>query len=236
MAVIDGATPKSPRQESDTARFLSAIVRALSVADYEELSPTGFLEECARQIERVGPFSRALDEMPSATVAVVSGYCQQVWRLGDPWIAIDGVVNSPRHEREEEIAGRRAARVREILGSGVSVADIKCEDLARQELMDDLRALSKWRNHPSGSGFGALDASEPSIDYLEIWSLPDGSAEVVLATDGYLSPAPTLMDAERELADRIRNDPLMISSPPATKGVMLNAESFDDRTYLRVEI
>jgi len=57
----------------------------------------------------------------------------------------------------------------------------------------------------------------------------------VLSTDGYPSPAPTLADAERELAAVLRDDPLRIDpARPGTKGRHPHATSFDDRAYLRL--
>jgi hypothetical protein len=65
--------------------------------------------------------------------------------------------------------------------------------------------------------------------------VPDGVREVVITTDGYPEPAPTLAEAERLLAERLARDPLMLE-PPETKGKRPAANSFDDRAYLRVAL
>lgn len=54
-----------------------------------------------------------------------------------------------------------------------------------------------------------------------------------MPTDGYLSPAASLAEAERELAESLARDPLRIGEHPSTKGLRPDANSFDDRTYLR---
>ena len=59
--------------------------------------------------------------------------------------------------------------------------------------------------------------------------------EVVLATDGYPTPAPTLTQAEAELAALLARDPLRIEkAAPGTKGRRPGHASYDDRAYVRL--
>lgn len=57
--------------------------------------------------------------------------------------------------------------------------------------------------------------------------------EVVIATDGYLRPAAALAAAERELAQVLSEDPLLIRLHHGFRPVARTAVSFDDRAYLR---
>ena len=70
---------------------------------------------------------------------------------------------------------------------------------------------------------------------IDVFDIPEG-AEVILATDGYCDPRPTLADSERAPAEAIGQDPLRIGPPPGTKAVKPGHISFDDRTYVRVKV
>jgi hypothetical protein len=99
-----------------------------------------------------------------------------------------------------------------------------------------LRALVGLRNRPDQRyGYGALDGQAVPDLFVEIMPVPDGVREVVITSDGYPTPAPTLAESERLLAERLARDPLMLD-PPETKGKRPAANSFDDRAYLRVAL
>ena len=70
--------------------------------------------------------------------------------------------------------------------------------------------------------------------FRETWTVQPGT-EVVLSTDGYPAPAPTLAQAEAELAELLIRDPLRIDrAHPGTKGRRPGQASFDDRAYVRL--
>ena len=70
---------------------------------------------------------------------------------------------------------------------------------------------------------------------IHVISVADAKG-IVLASDGYPVLKRTLAESERELERIINNDPLCINLYKATKGVMQGYKSFDDRTYIRIEI
>jgi hypothetical protein len=70
--------------------------------------------------------------------------------------------------------------------------------------------------------------------FVEVFPLDEEVLEVTLASDGYLSAAGRLGQAEDELAASLRADPMRIGAHPSTKGLAPDAISFDDRTYIRV--
>ena len=78
-----------------------------------------------------------------------------------------------------------------------------------------------------------LDGTVIPTRYIEVFALA-GVQEVVIASDGYLSAAPTLESAEQALALSLAEDPQRMTTNPGTKGVKPGAESFDDRTYIRL--
>jgi len=59
---------------------------------------------------------------------------------------------------------------------------------------------------------------------------------LVLATDGYPVLMPNLKDSEQALHQLLLEDPLCIGPLLGTKGMRPGNKSFDDRTYLKLEI
>lgn len=102
--------------------------------------------------------------------------------------------------------------------------------------MPILKAQNVLANTDSANplGFGVLDGRRVPPRYLEVFDLDESITEVVLASDGYLSAASTLKEAEADLAASLTSDPLRIGEHASTKAVGPGASSYDDRTYIRV--
>lgn len=172
-------------------------------------------------------------DAPCATFAVLCTARNQVWRVGDPWVMIDGHVVPARNVGERAIAQQRADLLQHQLEAGESISWLRASDPGRAAVMPLLRELDDLRNAPDGSGFGAIDGTHVPDVYIEVIDV-SGSVEVILATDGYPDPGPDLATSEARLRRRLASDPLMIANPPATKGVALDAMSFDDRAWARL--
>jgi glycerophosphoryl diester phosphodiesterase len=72
---------------------------------------------------------------------------------------------------------------------------------------------------------------------IHIVDVGDSVKEVILASDGYPDLYPTLQETERNLREIIAQDPMLVGvRHRSTKGVLKGAESFDDRTYLRIRL
>lgn len=235
-AVIDGATPKADpgSSEWDLEELLSCIVTSLQEVESEMGSLHDFVSILCRQGQASGVTQYARSELPAATIGVVNADRREVWRIGDPWVVIDGNVLAPNDKHERVLAKRRSEIISAALQRGLTVDELRKHDVGRQEILGDLRELNKLRNDSSGQGFGALDGLPVPSEYLESFSLEGSNHEVALLTDGYPFAHSSLAASEHALADRIGRDPLMIDEPPATKGTMWGQRSFDDRAYLRV--
>ena len=101
-------------------------------------------------------------------------------------------------------------------------------------MLDAQNALANRADSPYG--YGVVDGSAVPDRFVETLRLPDGACEVVLATDGYPQPLPTLAASELALEAILRDDPHMIRLHVSTKGVAPGHLSFDDRTYARVVV
>lgn len=66
--------------------------------------------------------------------------------------------------------------------------------------------------------------------------VPENVNYLSLASDGYSRIFSTLKETEDELERLLKIDPLCINENLGTKGRMEGNNSYDDRTYIKVEI
>lgn len=173
----------------------------------------------------------------AATVAAVLVGSRIVLRVGDPWVRIGQHVHAPTLLAEHSIAGARALLTEHALSTGVSVSELRRHDIGREAVLPLLRAAEELRNHPTSTwGYGAVDGGPIPKQFIEHWKLPDEVVEVTLASDGFPWLGADLASSERALAARLQRDPLMIEEAPATKASPSPEASFDDRTFLRIQV
>ena len=84
-------------------------------------------------------------------------------------------------------------------------------------------------------GYPMLDGTVVESRFLKTQKVAEGST-IVLATDGYPILKESLAESEKELARLLKEDPLCIFDYKSTKGLAEGCSSFDDRTYVRLEI
>jgi hypothetical protein len=119
--------------------------------------------------------------------------------------------------------------------NGASVDELLRDDPGRKLIRPIVEGQHAFRNLASSSplAFGAIDGHEVPERFIECCPVPDGPAEVVLVTDGYFTPAPSLAAAERQLREVLATDPLLIGEFASTKGWVPGSDSYDDRAYVR---
>lgn len=246
-AVIDGATDKSGRSYGDLTG--GALAARHVAAALERLGPE------AEAAAAVAAITAELDTMrahwnidpedrvaPSAVAVIFAVRARQVWRVGDSHLAWRAGGAWTRHVGEKAVdvaaASARAAYLTCLLEGGATVAELAAEDPGRAMILPILMRQSQLANsdaeHPFA--YGVLDGTAVPARFIETFTLPGDVEEVVMASDGYLDPAETLTGAEDELAVSLAGDPLRIGDRPATKGLAPGANSFDDRTYVRLQL
>lgn len=97
----------------------------------------------------------------------------------------------------------------------------------------------KFQNNPKAPHpyqYWVMDGYPVSDKGIAIVKIPRKTRQIVLASDGYPKLFPTLEKTEMELKSILDKDPLLMNEVMGTKGVRPGAESFDDRTYLRVDL
>ena len=174
---------------------------------------------------------------PTATIACYAIGRRELWRVGDASVRIGSWASTPHTALDVLASGTRAAYDRALIALGTPLAEIEVHDPGRDIVLPILRLQMRFQNDPADFaefGRGAIDGRHVPARFRETWTV-DAGTEIILATDGYPSPAPTLAQAEHELAEVLARDPLRIdTSAPGTKGRRPGQASFDDRAYVRL--
>ena len=228
-AVFDGETNKGAHVDPSPGR-LTAQACAKTVAGLE----SGFdpVEIVAALHEAV----RLLDAGPGAAAsgAVLDAAAGLVVRVGDVAVGVDGSFDMGSKPSDPIAAAARSALTAALSAQGASADELRADDPGRRMVMPLLLAQRVWRNVPDARwGFGVIDGTATPFELIDVFRVPDG-AEVVLASDGYADPRPTLAESEAVLSEALKRDPLCVTEMPSTKGIAAGAVSFDDRTYLRI--
>lgn len=231
VAVFDGETNKGattiPTPGRKAAQSLVCAVRDLPRSS----DPAEIVKHLQMAVAAVGGTGQSV----AAVGAVLDIRSRRLIRVGDVTVGISGEFHS-RHKLLDEIAAAcRAALLRSKLLDGCDPGELLADDPGRKMILPLLRASASWRNRPdSAYGFASLDGGTTPCEMIDVFDVAD-STEVIIATDGYCDPRPTLRESEEILAHSIQRDPLRLGPPPGTKGVLPGHASFDDRTYVRVK-
>ena len=236
VGVADGATSKPwDSSEAPLGREVARMVATVLARAGGHRSAAEAVATCTVAVANLHVAAGVVPGSASAaTFAVLNARSRQVWRVGDVQVLVDGVSVAPLATGERVVAAARALVLTERLMSGDNLAALSAKDPGREAVRPLLRALVGLRNRDlSGLGYGAIDGTTVPPGLIEVIELPAKECEVVLASDGYPTPAATLAESERLLRERLLADPLMIGDSPATKGLAPGRASFDDRAYVR---
>ncbi|WP_405749409.1 GNAT family N-acetyltransferase [Streptomyces sp. NBC_01411] len=242
LAVIDGATDKSGRSYGGMtggARAAGRVAVTLSSLPADTAPPDAVTRVTQGLADLRAKWDIPTDDpvAPSAVAAVHAPELDQVWRVGDVHIALrtgDTWTHHPAAKAIDDVlAGTRAAYLHCLLAAGHSANELAGADPGRALILPVLEQQGRLANRTCPYGYGVLDGTNVPTRYIEVFPLA-GVEEVVIASDGYLSAAPTLEAAEDALALSLAEDPLRMTTNSGTKGVKPGAQSFDDRTYIRL--
>lgn len=238
VGVVDGATAKewdSPRAPTG-ARIADCIAEVIG-ATADELPPAEVVRQATVAV--AGLHTRAgvsPGSASAATFAAVAIQRRQILRVGDAHVAVNGRRVEELATGELVVAKARALVLRQCLTAGMTLDELRRHDLGRDAIQPLLRALTGLRNIAVDGGYGAIDGRPVPDHFIELIALPDDPCEVTLATDGYPRIGQDLDETEKLLRERLAEDPLMIADPPATKGWMADADSYDDRSFVRLAL
>jgi glycerophosphoryl diester phosphodiesterase len=238
VAVLDGATDKSALRYDDmTGGRFAALVLAAAL---DELGAEADLTDCVKYLS-----ARLNDaimlacndepaDRPCAVAGIYSRRRRQLWRIGDVGLRIADRALLASKRIDVVTGSARAAMTAALLEDGVTPEQVRDSDPGRAFILPLLERQHVFANHlTSRWGYAALNGRPVPSHLLECYNVPAGT-DIVIASDGYPHPEGTLAAAELALASSLANDPFRVDEDYGTKGVAPDAESFDDRAYVRL--
>jgi len=127
------------------------------------------------------------------------------------------------------------------IAKGKTVQEILKEPDVGRAFIEPLRMGQKlFQNNPNAPEayqYWVMDGFPVSPEAgIVLHKIPKETNQIILASDGYPMLHSTLKNTEDALNSLVKNDPLLMAKYLSTKGVAIGAESFDDRTFLRIGI
>lgn len=238
VAVLDGATDKSGLRYDDMTGGRFAVLVLADALD--DLHADTDLTDCVKHLSvrlNAAIVLACGDEpadRPCAVAGIYSRSRRQLWRIGDVGLRIADRALLASKRIDVVTGSARAAMTAALLEDGVTPEQVRDSDPGRAFILPLLARQHVFVNHlTSPWGYAALNGRPVPSRLLERYDAPAGT-DVVIASDGYPRPEGTLAAAESELAASLANDPFRVGEDYGTKGVAPDAESFDDRAYVRL--
>ncbi len=236
VAVVDGmSSPLRVATEPPTgARFARTIGSAIAHLPPAR-TPSAAVADLTEAVAAIRPSHRG----PSgAVVAIVSLARREVWRVGDVHVRVGDRHLAGTKVVDEVGAGYRALVNHAALLGGASIEEIRATDPGLESLGPLLRGQEQFANRSGEFGYGVVDGTTVPAAHIEVVPVPSGAVDVVLASDGFLSAAPSLAVAEAELDLALAGDPACLGAElrGMGKAVAPGATHPDDRSYVRVRL
>lgn len=246
VAVIDGSTSKGTLDygEKKSGRIAMEIIREAIC----HLRPNCTIRDAANELSaKIDAYYLSHDIVKevqdhpenrlTASVVIYNVNRKEVWQIGDCPCMIDHALYENPKYWEQPIAQARALFLEKELAEGKTLRDLQQQDTGREYVLPLLRYSFIYQNnedHPA-YGYGVIDGFPIPNRYLRKHQAA-GARQIILSSDGYLHLFPTLSQSERYNSEMLTKDPLCIGQHKMTKGVMTDNLSFDDRTYIRIQI
>lgn len=243
-AVIDGATPKTSFRYpgGETPGHLAARLLAEAVSQLpDDIAATPCIDLLSQALhqEHVMPSDR-----PIASIVIYSVLRREVWMVGDCQFGYtDGLGTfhtvTGRKHIDRVLAEWRRDIITSYLSRGLMTArEIADHDPGRRIIQPFITHQVRYQNRDQHNPFcyAMLDGQPIPHRFIRVCHLPADVHTLVLATDGYPVLQPNLCDAEDTLQHLLSIDPLCIGPLLGTKGLHPCNASYDDRTYLKLQI
>lgn len=252
VAVIDGSTSKSqlPALPDGKSRGQVAMesVRSLLKEVKSTISMAEFCHQATEKLAAAYSLYYKVDILPHMRIhpedrfccsaIVYSSYWNEIWMIGDCQALVlnpgekDAVHLTNDKPYEAQLAQKRSEVLIAALEQGADRNELLQNDPGRKAILPLLVQSMKGQNseYPVIDGF-----TIPLEKVLKYDGFTHGS-QLVLASDGYPRLFPTLSETEAYLSKYLKQDPLCIGLHKATKGWRPGTDSFDDRTYIRIQL
>lgn len=175
-------------------------------------------------------------DKPAFAFVAYSKLRKQIWRVADPSFMIDGVDYSKHLKLDEIMSSARALFIEIALIKGVKPDDILKDDIGRNFIKPLINNGYLFGNNPNSEyGHGVINGETVPEKFIEIVNVIDAN-EIIMASDGYPKLFGTLKESEAFLKNVLSYDRLLYKEYKATKCMVENNISFDDRSYIRFQV
>ena len=238
-AVVDGSTAKikmAPGQESPGHLAMRLVCDAI-----EQLPATISMKEALPLLTQAIAEDTTYDAAhyrPTCSAVIYSQHHREVWFVGDcqaRWNSETHIFEKPVDHLLTDI---RCRAIRYYLEHGYTEEDIRKEDKGRAFIFDALCEQLHFQNDPNPYNpyrYPVIDGQTIDPEKVPVLSVGD-TRELILASDGYPEVFNTLDQTEKALEEMLEKDPLCINENPSSKCLVEGNRSFDDRTYLRLDL
>lgn len=254
VVVVDGATSKTGRlyKGKKSGRYLRDIILDGVKTLQGGLSLGDFIRQLedyiVKQYKEDGVYdlvSKKEGERPSASIGVYSKIRKQVWLLGDVhtlFLYKDGKVKGyvESNKKIDEVMSEARSLFNQIeVAKGYKEEDLAVQDLGREYiryLLENQQIFQNNLDFESEYNYTVLDGFKSDLTQIEVIDVFEDEGEIILATDGYNTLAPTLKETELILKEDLQRDPNCMYELRGTKGMNKENLSHDDRAYIRIKI
>lgn len=244
--VVDGATSKSDikfnnqSQGQIASNLIVEVIKGLdkstSINEFIEIVNAKFCEFYLEKGMLEHMKENTVDRL-SASIAIYNNELKEVWLIGDCQALVNGTLYNPSKKIDLLLGDLRSFYVElELLNQDTKTENLLINDITREKILPLLKKQHIFQNNYLSDTFsyGVIDGFEINKNGINI--IKAKSKELVLATDGYPKLFNSLKESESYLKMVLENDPLCYKLHPSTKGLLKGLKSFDDRTYLKLEI
>lgn len=247
LGVIDGATGKTPdRWDGATAGQKAAeiIDRTFANLPTEATAPEAVnaINQNIQQWYQQRVFLEVAKENPSrrltACFAAVSMARRELWMVGDCQALL-----GKEHVHFPKIIDKIAAAARAVVlqnarAKGITEAALRENDPGRRFILPLLKAQAMLQNNDAAGAFGypVIDGFPLVANGAKVLPIPENTEIIVLASDGYPQLKSELAASEACLEKILQEDPMFYKAHFETKGKLATNVSFDDRSFLKIQI
>ena len=239
-AIVDGAPAKAPHLiQGDTPgvfaknTLIESLAKVRAKATSAELLAvlTKDLAAATKLAYGVAPEFLAPYLRPAASAVIFRPIQRELIFVGDTQALIDN-----KHFQFLPALDQVAAEVRSRVIRALGPTYLNVQQLATDAIAPLLDLGTTLRNRAGAAGFSTFDGTPMDPKTVRILSVPQGTAELVLANKGYKELYGTLTQTEAVLAQSLEQDPLCTKRLKDVTGVMPGCTSYDDRVYLRLAL
>jgi len=237
VVLVDGATYSQNNRLEETP---GQIIKHLILRVFEDIRPNLYITEIIELInERIARVYSSNSDIPpdslSATAVVYSAHFNEVWIIGD----CQAIVNSRHYYTNNRIevvlSELRAIVLHSYQLRGFSLDSLLKNDLGRVAIEPFLRLQNDFQNTRNNPySYTCINGKPIYKNQIKIISVR--KKYVTFSSDGYPKIYSNLRRTEDYLKQVLDNDPLMFIQYQATKGMLHDLESYDDRSYIRFQV